>query len=532
MRMRTTSSSIFALLAMIAIGCSNEDGPVEPTTTLGKIAGTVTTGGGAPVAGASVSTIPATQSMLTGADGKFVFNDVAAGTYVVSAAKEGLNPSSTTVTVGEGKTVTADIVLGSGPANSAPSEPTNPTPSDGAVAQPTELTLRWNASDPDNDTLRFDVLVGKSNPPTTIVTSNQLQRVHYIAQLDSNSTYYWQVIARDNRGGVTGGPIWRFRTEQANENKAPFAPSNPSPAVGAVHRSPTVALTWTSGDPELDALRYDVYFGTTEAPNLVASNISASTLQRSNLAPNARYYWRVVARDNHGGETAGPVWNFSTGDINGQPGATLVAYYQLNGDGADASGNNNHGDYLGVSSTTDRHGAAGQAGYFNGNALIMVPHRESLTFALSDFTVSAWVLITDSQTDYAGILSKCTPFAPERGYQLVMRHGTSFGMQIGSMVTSGSAYFDLVANQPMSFGQWHHVAMVVSRGTRTVRLYVDGTLRAQTVQDHLAFSIEEDEPLVIGRERQGKISFRGGIDDVKIFSGALTDIQIGNLASE
>jgi hypothetical protein len=528
---RATSSTILALVAMIAIGCSNDDGPIDPTTA-GKITGTVTSSAGQVVAGAAVSTIPATQSKLTGADGTFIISDVAPGTYVVSVVKEGLDPAATSVTVGAGKTVTADLVMGSGPANGLPNEPSNPGPSDGAVAQPTELTLRWTASDPDNDTLRFDVLLGTSNPPTTVLTSNQFPRVHYIAELDSNTTYYWQVISRDHRGGVTAGPVWRFRTEKANENKAPYPPSNPAPADGAVHRSAQVTLSWSAQDPELDALKYDVYFGTTEFPGLVAEDVTATSLSRANLAPNARYYWRVVVRDNHGGESQGPLWSFTTGDVSEQPGATLVAYYKLDGNAQDASGNSNHGSYNGVSTMTSRHGRTGEASFFDGSNYVTIPHRQSLVFANSDFTVSVWVRMTESLSDYTGILSKCTPYAPERGYQLVVRNGSTFGMQIGSTVPSGRAYFDVVAVNPLSFGAWHHLAMVVDRDTRMVRLFVDGELAAESVENHLAYSIEETEALYIGRERQNVYRFRGGIDDVKIFAGALTGAQIRTLAGE
>ncbi len=31
------------------------------------------------------------------------------------------------------------------------------------------------------------------------------------------------------------------------------------------------------------------------------------------LAASTHYYWQIVARDEHGAETAGPLWEFSTG---------------------------------------------------------------------------------------------------------------------------------------------------------------------------------------------------------------------------
>ena len=526
MTLRPIYTAVLLCLSLAAVSCTNDDGPVN-TTTFGKISGRVTNSAGEAVAGAAVSTTPATQSKTTQADGTFEFPDVAPGTYVVAVEKAGYNPATTTVGVVAGKTATADVVMSSGPANGVPDEPMNPSPSDGAVAQPIELTLRWNATDPDNDTLRFDVLFGTTNPPTAVVTSNQPQRVHYIAGLDSGTTYYWQVIAKDNRGGTSSSPVWRFRTEQPNENKAPLPPSNPSPGNGNVHASSQVTLSWTGQDPDQDHLRYDVYFGTTEAPAKIATGLTATSITRSGLIADAQYYWRVVAFDNHGGEATGPVWTFTTSQFGG---GTLVAHYRLDNNGSDASGNGLHGIVDRATPTTNRHGQEGLALSFNGSAHVSVPHHFSLVFANQDFTVSAWVRPAGPLDDYAGIVSKCTPTAPEIGYQLVVRNTNRFGVQAGSKIPNAQSYFDLIGGTLSS--SWHHVAMVVKRDSRTIKLYIDGVQTVSSIQDRLAYSMDQNAPLYIGRERQGVRWFRGGIDDVKIFSEALSDTQVRNLALE
>jgi hypothetical protein len=72
-------------------------------------------------------------------------------------------------------------------------------------------------------------------------------------------------------------------------------------------------LSWSGGDPDAgDAVTYDVYFGTGDPPPLLQSGRPHSNLAVT-LAAATHYYWQVVARDDHGAETAGPLWEFTTG---------------------------------------------------------------------------------------------------------------------------------------------------------------------------------------------------------------------------
>jgi hypothetical protein len=100
-------------------------------------------------------------------------------------------------------------------------------------------------------------------------------------------------------------------------NKAPNAPSNPYPAIGAANQGVDVTLSWDCSDPNAgDTLKFDVYFGTSNPPSTaVATSQAAKSLARGGLSYNATYYWKVVTRDNHGAETQGAVWSFATGSV-------------------------------------------------------------------------------------------------------------------------------------------------------------------------------------------------------------------------
>ena len=70
------------------------------------------------------------------------------------------------------------------------------------------MDLEWTASDPEGDSMSFDVFFGSAeNPPLRAsgVLTNKLGV--YVAP---GKTYYWKVVARDERGASNESSIWSF----------------------------------------------------------------------------------------------------------------------------------------------------------------------------------------------------------------------------------------------------------------------------------------------------------------------------------
>ncbi len=135
------------------------------------------------------------------------------------------------------------------------------------------------------------------------------------AGLNPSTTYYYRAWSY-----VQGSEQWSDNYAQASAttgsafNNPPNTPSNPSPADHATGVSINADLSWSCGDPNAgDTVTYDVYFGTSGSPPLVSNDQSGSTYDSGTLAHNTKYYWKVVATDNHGASTSGPIWDFNTG---------------------------------------------------------------------------------------------------------------------------------------------------------------------------------------------------------------------------
>ena len=96
--------------------------------------------------------------------------------------------------------------------NRPPTIPSNPFPEDNSIEQPTTLTFIWTADDIEEDTLTFDIFLDVINPPSTVISSDVLNQYLIVGGLNENSTYFWRVIAKDDYGNSTVGPVWTFTT--------------------------------------------------------------------------------------------------------------------------------------------------------------------------------------------------------------------------------------------------------------------------------------------------------------------------------
>jgi len=96
----------------------------------------------------------------------------------------------------------------------------------------------------------------------------------------------------------------------------PAVPTNPKPVDGATNVDVSKDFSWTNSDQDIGEDVYsDLYFGTTNPPPLLKANIFEMKYDVGMMQFHTKYYWKIVAHDNHGQVTEGPIWSFTTASV-------------------------------------------------------------------------------------------------------------------------------------------------------------------------------------------------------------------------
>jgi len=221
--------------------------------------------------------------------------------------------------------VRAKNSIGSGPWSSvwrfttisAPSAPTLASPSNGAVNQPTTLTLRWNST-AGAESYRLQVATDSIFTAIVFDDSSIAWTSRQVGSLTISTTYYWRVRARNSIGSGPWSSVWRFTTISA-----PSAPALAWPSNGAVNQLTTLTLRWNS---TAGAESYRLQVATDSiftATVFDDSSITWTSRQVGPLIISTTYYWRVRAKSSIGSGTWSSVWRFTT--ISAQSAPTLAS---------------------------------------------------------------------------------------------------------------------------------------------------------------------------------------------------------------
>ena len=201
------------------------------------------------------------------------------------------------------------------PENQAPSTPTTIYPANNELCIDNEVNFQWNAStDPEGDAITYLVEVSKSNSFSPLEDSKTVSTTSTTITLDKGISFYWRVTAKDSKGlsSDTSSSNGFYTEGEGVSNYAPFSPVLVAPNLNETIQETTANLQWTASDVDEDPLKYDVYFGTQNPPTNTVSSNQDATSYNATLNASTTYYWKIVAKDNNGGQTIGQVWNFNT----------------------------------------------------------------------------------------------------------------------------------------------------------------------------------------------------------------------------
>ena len=221
----------------------------------------------------------------------------------------------------------------------------------------------------------------------------------------------------------------------------------------------------------------------------------------------------------------------------------LIAWYKLDGNALDSSGNGHHGT---ASGATWAGGKIGQCGKLTGALSTSMPSA-SWSVATHSVTLSGWFKFIEADViSRLGQLTYTynTPTGTLLGYnhyggfaltwEATHNSGTFSNFRVfGTLRHSNGAY--ATATKAVVYGEWAHYAVVFDRNTNVLKLYVDGELLGSTPISSFGQGNYTDRSFYIN---YGSIYGGNGpgshmncfVDDVRVYDHALSPKEVKELA--
>jgi len=251
----------------------------------------------------------------------------------------------------------------------------------------------------------------------------------------------------------------------------------------------------------------------------------------SGLTKNQTVWYRVQACNDH----TSSAWSDTViANATALPFNGLVAYYPLNGNANDESGNALHGVVHGAVSCADRFNQAYKAYQFDGNTYIEVLDNSKLDI-LNNLSICAWYRYGGKSTDWGRIIGKAwNSFNdPWIAYGFVQDNNSLDNQKISFVVGLSNSTDTGVGNSTTVFktGVWHHICGIFDSDGKKISIYIDGKNEGATAITitHLANTVGNFR---IGRDEKSGQGIIGAVDDVRIYNRVLKPSEVEALYHE
>ena len=329
------------------------------------------------------------------------------------------------------------------------------------------------------------------------------------------------ILASDTNSTKAAGVL----ASDAVTSPLPNVPSLVSPANATTTTTSSPTLSWSAAT---NATSYDVQVST-------VSNFSTIVFDLDTIATNSGsipglsngtvYYWRAKAINEVGSSNWSTIWSFTTAAA---PAGQLIANLKMDeGSGTtltDSSSFANNATTTG--NPTWVTGVNGQALKLNGTSqYATVPDNVSLDITAA-ITLAAWIKPEKLATQY--IIKKAIS-GSTNGYELSLSSGGQVFFRFNQASSADTYKLSSVASYPRNGTTWMHVAATYDGSV--IKLYINGI-------ENTSKTLTSGPPisanalvLSIGAQSDGTSKFQGAVDNVQIYSKALSASEISALAA-
>ncbi len=211
------------------------------------------------------------------------------------------------------------------------------------------------------------------------------------------------------------------------------------------------------------------------------------------------------------------------------PPSNMMAWWTLDEPGTTVFDRRSH-------TTGTVHGGASTISAFVGNGLIFngidgyveIPHHPQIDIGTGDFSIDLWLRTPKPRRSRELLVILDKRDTIPMGYSLFIFNGN-----LGLQLADATGYGNFISEASVADGKYHHVAVTVSRRQSDgIRFYLDGLPAGVADPTSRQGNLSNFFPLRLGARSADLSGFwRGVLDEVELFSRALTPTEVASLYS-
>ncbi|MBN1569650.1 MAG: fibronectin type III domain-containing protein, partial [Acidobacteria bacterium] len=329
-----------------------------------------------------------------------------------------------------------------------------------------------------------------------------------LSGLTARTTYHYRVKSKDAAGNLATSGDYSFTTLAPPDTTAPTISNVASSSITTT----SATITWTTNEAADTQVEYGTTTSYGKSTTLNGTMLTAHSQSLSGLTPGTTYHYRVKSKDAAGNPATSIDYTFSTISVTGINAGLAAAYSFDEGIGtlsADASGNGNAASIYSATWTTGKYG---NALFFNGTGSYVSAGTTGLPGVKQPKTVSFWFFQAENAVPIQTMLALANPsLSKSVHFDRNLFHIGALGYENTWIAVSGFTALNV----------WSHLGYVFD-GSKNF-LYINGVLAATSTIAPADAPVTSFE---IGRLAGGTRNFKGKIDDVRIYTRALTRAEL------
>jgi hypothetical protein len=323
-----------------------------------------------------------------------------------------------------------------------------------------------------------------------------------------------------------GGIFEQYGLSEVRFSYIPVAAVNPVPASGTVELEGPVTLSWRPGR---EAVSHEVYLGT-DQDNLALVATVAEPSCTAEVELDKTYYWQVIEVNEAAATARWPsqVWVFKTKELPKDPGVeNLAALYAMEDNIDDTAGSSLNGTLSGEPAFIEGMEGMGKALSFDGtDDYATLPIGELLS-TLSDITVATWA----NYSGTGGSWQRMFDFGSGTSTYLFLTPNMASN-QMRVALRTATVGEQIITDGALPTG-WHHVAVTIDSATMTMKLYLDGDLKASGTTRLLPKDMGVTTQNWLAKSQYSADAYyKGALDDFRIYSKPLSKGEVMYLAGQ